>query len=184
MLSVFQVALGLGGALLIGVGAVFLSVLRALLTKEAQAVVPALSRNLLRQAVERLPTEHRSRFQEEWAAELGDAIEERPLWALLESASLYQRAGRIAAELEPVATPVRARGGSRPSAVLMRLDSATQRALGRVRSLSWVLELTFEVLLPAAGTLLALFLAGSLLWQLGGVAEALLRELGMFLRSL
>jgi hypothetical protein len=89
---------------------VIFAVLRRMALKELEASVPGVSRYLLQRAVQRLPAEHREDIEEEWRAGLGDAIDKRPLWALMEVTSLYMGAGRIAAELEPTAAPARAGG--------------------------------------------------------------------------
>lgn len=122
--------IGILGLLGVGVSLIVASLvgaLRGLLSKEVEASLPSISRNLLARAANRLPAEHRERFLEEWSAELGPAIQGRPLWALMQAASLYRAAPRIAAELAPAPVPVQ--GQSNGTGLISR---PANRLLGRV----------------------------------------------------
>jgi hypothetical protein len=101
--------IGIAASVLLGL---IFALLRGLLSKEVEASLPAISRNLLLRAAHRLPEEHRERFLEEWNAEFAEAIRGRPLWAVLQAASLYRSARKIAAELQPAAVAVPGQPGS------------------------------------------------------------------------
>jgi len=90
-----------GGLLSIGF-LLLLWVAQTLAGKEAEAIVQALTSDLLRRAERRLPPGQRSRFAEETRAGLQCLSTERPLWALLQAASLYCSAvgGGLVVEFE------------------------------------------------------------------------------------
>jgi len=96
--------------LLAGVGllAVLLGrVLVGLLTSEAVATVPHVSRTLVRRAAEQLPSEHQARFAEEWEAHVED-FGERRLAALKWAVGISLGVRELAAELAPAPQPERA----------------------------------------------------------------------------
>lgn len=109
-MSLLLAALGTLGAILvvlgIALGSLLWRVLGKVLGNELEAAVPELAQGLLEKAVERIPAEHRPRLEEEWTAGLKGSLQKRPLWALLQAVSLYQKAGHIAAELEPAPVSV------------------------------------------------------------------------------
>ena len=105
LMSLLLAVLGAIGAIVLIVGITLGSLLwRALgrvISNELEAAIAELAQGLLEKAIARAPEDHRPRLEEEWMAGLRDPLEKRPLWALVQAASLWQRAGRIAAELEP-----------------------------------------------------------------------------------
>lgn len=93
-----------GGGLL----AVLVSrILVGLLTAEAVATLPHVSRTLVRRAAEQLPPQYRSRFAEEWEADL-EAFGERRLAALAWAVGISLGARKLAPELAPAPQPERA----------------------------------------------------------------------------
>jgi hypothetical protein len=111
LMSLLLAVLGTIGAIVLIVGIALGSVLWRALGKvignELEVAIPELAQGLLEKAIARSPEEHRPRLEEEWTAGLKDSLEKRPLWALAQAASLYLKAGRIAAELKPAPVPVR-----------------------------------------------------------------------------
>ena len=82
-------------------------VLVGLLTSEAVATVPHVSRTLVRRAAEQLPSEHQARFAEEWEAHVED-FGERRLAALKWAVGISLGVRKLAAELAPAPQPERA----------------------------------------------------------------------------
>ncbi len=110
LMSLLLAVLGTIGAIVlivgIALGSVLWRVLGKVIDNELEVAIPELARGLLEKAIARIPEDHRLRLEEEWTAGLKDPLEKRPLWALVQAASLWQKAGRIATELEPAPVPV------------------------------------------------------------------------------
>ena len=111
-MSVAAVLLTLGSLLLLVVGATIFLVLKDAAAKEAAAVLPECTRNLISRAKDQLPEGARERFEEEWLAGFEEAIEKRPAWALAQAISLYRGARQISRELKPAPAPS---GAGRPA---------------------------------------------------------------------
>lgn len=128
-MSVLLLLLGGLGTIAVVIGVTLGSILgRAfgkVLSSELEAAIPELAKGMLQKAIERLPEESRERFAEEWAAGLKVPLEKQPLVALAQAISLYQRARRIAAELEPSTVSVQGEAG----------DGRPPRRFGGVRGL-------------------------------------------------
>jgi hypothetical protein len=88
---------------LIGIGllAFVVLVLKDAASKEAAAIIPACTRNLIDRAKCQLPDGERERWEEEWLAGFEKAIEERPVWALFQAISNLRGARQIARQLQP-----------------------------------------------------------------------------------
>jgi hypothetical protein len=127
-------------------------VLVGLLTSEAVATVPHVSRTLVRRAAEQLPSEHQARFAEEWEAHVED-FGERRLAALKWAVGISLGVRELAAELAPAPQPERAEAQAEStrddsvvearartaSDTLGTTDTATRGAATRARtgSLKW-----------------------------------------------
>ncbi len=110
LISLLLAALGTIGAivLIVGItlGSLLWRVLGRVIDNELEVAIPELAQGLLEKAIARIPEDHRPRLEEEWTAGLKDPLEKQPLWALIQAASLWQKAGRIATELKPAPVPV------------------------------------------------------------------------------
>lgn len=109
MTAVLAIAIAILSLLLLALVSAIVLVLRDAATKEAAAVLPECTRNVIERARDRLPEDARARFEEEWPAGFEDAIERRPAWALMQAISLYRGAGQIARVLEPATAPTSGR---------------------------------------------------------------------------
>lgn len=114
-MTVLLLLLGALGTIAVVIGITLGSILwRAfgkVLSNELEAAIPELARGMLQKAIDRLPEESRERLAEEWAAGLRVPLKKQPLVALAQAISLYQRARRIAAEVEPSTVSVQGQTG-------------------------------------------------------------------------
>jgi len=104
-MSFIAVMLAIGALLLLAVVTAIMLVLKDAAAKEAAAVLPECTRNLIGRAKDQLPEGARQRFEEEWLAGFEEAIERRPAWALVQAISLYRGARQISRELKPATAP-------------------------------------------------------------------------------
>jgi len=102
-MSVLGIVLTVAGLLVV----LLARVLVGLLTAEAVATVPHVSRTVVRRAAEQLPPEQRDRFAEEWEADL-ETFGERQLAALKWAIGISFGVRELAAELAPAPQPERA----------------------------------------------------------------------------
>ena len=155
------VTIALGGAALLAAGLLALAwlILRTAVTKEIEAVLPILMTWLLRRARDKLPEEERDRWEEEWGAGFGPAMETRPIWGFREALCLYLSAARVARTLESV--------------------SVRQRGLGRLREFRGSIVARAEDFQRA---LIARVIAGAIAGCVGNLTSISRKPSGEFVR--
>jgi Bacterial sugar transferase len=79
-------------------GAVFIATAQSLVTDEAKARLPHLSRSLIRRAAHGFPAEHVERYGDEWLAEVA-AYRDRPLTALVRALGILRGTRALRQEL-------------------------------------------------------------------------------------
>jgi hypothetical protein len=131
-------------------GAVTFSILLALLGREVEAAIRALTLGLLRRTERRLPIKERSRFRKDTFEELQQVSRERPLWALVRAAYLFHASmsGQRNAALEAPGT-TRSSVESAPASNSISLLKALKHRIASPSELAAELERPLDVVMYA-----------------------------------